>query len=203
MDAETREHMFEPFFTTKGPGKGTGMGLATVYGIVNQHQGWVRVASQVGKGSTFEVFFPAQITPGTEKDSITPSAPTAAVRAVETILVVEDERQLREMAKTILTRKGYRVLEAGNGVEALAVWREAGGCIDLVLTDLIMPEGLSGRELAKILTSDRPKLKVLYTSGYSLDLLDEDKSVFHAGNFISKPFRLTDLTDAVRRLLDE
>ena len=143
MDAATMARIFEPFFTTKEVGKGTGLGLATVYGIVKQHEGWIEVASEVGKGSTFNVFFPASSEP--VKAVAAEPFPAAQVPGGhETILVVEDEPVLRDMAHLILQDCGYQVLEAGSGAEALQVWDRHPGRIDLVLTDVVMPGGMSG-----------------------------------------------------------
>ena len=165
--------IFEPFFTTKEVGKGTGLGLATVYGIVKQHEGWIEVSSEVGKGSTFNVFFPASSAP------VTASAPESALAAAvrggqETILVVEDEPVLRDMAHLILQDCGYHVLEAGSGAEALRVWERNPDAIDLVLTDMVMPGGVSGRDLAVRLLANHPQLKVIFTSGYNVEEANTD-----------------------------
>ena len=156
MDPATMNRIFEPFFTTKEVGKGTGLGLATVYGIVKQHGGWVDVSSAVGRGTTFDVFFPADSQPvpaRTQEDAPKAQMPVGN----ETILVVEDEPVLREMANLILTSCGYRVLEAGSGVQALRSFGSGmDAAIDLVLTDMVMPEGISGMDLAeKLLLSNR------------------------------------------------
>jgi CheY-like chemotaxis protein len=137
MDQATMDRIFEPFFTTKEVGKGTGLGLATVYGIVKQHEGWIEVASEVGHGTTFSLYFPAsEAVAGGE---VQQAAPTAPVRGgKETILVVEDEAVLRQMARTILEDCGYRVMEAASGIEALKVWERHREAIDLVLTDMVM-----------------------------------------------------------------
>src|SRR5262249_54102837 len=148
MDAQTQSRIFEPFFTTKDVGKGTGLGLATVYGIAKQHQGWLELTSQVGVGTTFKLFLPKS-TKSLDASSEEPAAPPDQLSGhKETILLVEDEPMLRELAKLILKDYRYRVLEAGNGVEALKVWDEHKGQVDLLLTDMVMPEGLNGRELA-------------------------------------------------------
>jgi hypothetical protein len=144
MSKETLGRIFEPFFTTKEVGKGTGLGLATVYGIIKQHQGWVDVVSDLGVGTTFRVYFPAT-TKSAEGSSEKGLSKAAIKGGHETILLVEDEPVLRELARVILKDYKYRVLEAATGVEALKVWERNGGRIDLLLTDMVMPEGMSGR----------------------------------------------------------
>ena len=193
--------IFEPFFTTKEIGKGTGLGLATVYGISKQHDGWIDVASQPGKGSTFSVFFPANTKPVEARPSQV--ALDSEVRGgKETILIVEDEPVLRDMAHVILQECGYRVLEASSGREALAVWERQRGAIDLVLTDVVMPEGVSGMDLARKLIESKPKLKIVFASGYSMDNLDT--GFVHAGRgaFLQKPYTHITLAQAVRNALD-
>jgi CheY-like chemotaxis protein len=194
--------IFEPFFTTKEVGKGTGLGLATVYGIVKQHEGWVEVSSEVGQGTTFNVFFPASSEP--VKAPPPEVAPDAAVRCGhETILVVEDEPLLRDMAHLILQDCGYQVLEAGSGAEALQVWERHPGGIDLVLTDVVMPGGMSGRDLAVKLLASQPRLKIVFTSGYNVDEMNTD--FFRRGGavFLQKPYTRPKLAKAVRDCLDK
>src|SRR5206468_1222216 len=201
MDAATMSRIFEPFFTTKDVGKGTGLGLATVYGIVKQHDGWVEVASQLGQGTTFSVFFPA----GTEpvKAKAPESAPVSQVRGgKETILVVEDEPVLRNLANTILQECGYQVLEAATGVQALEVWNGHPGPIDLLLTDLVMPEGVSGMDLAQRLLATRPTLKIIFASGYNMGELDTDFIRKGRAVLLQKPYTHVTLTNAVRDCLD-
>src|SRR5205814_8638740 len=167
MEQATLARIFEPFFTTKEIGKGTGLGLATVYGIVKQHQGWIEVESQVGQGTTFKIYIPAKskarLTPDGKQSQEIPGGD-------ETILVVEDEVALRELVEEVLRKKGYTVLQASSGVQALKVWQRHKDQIDLVLTDMMMPEGVSGRELAEKVLTEKPDLKVIYSSGHSLDL---------------------------------
>jgi signal transduction histidine kinase len=201
MDAATMRRIFEPFFTTKEVGKGTGLGLATVYGIVKQHGGWIEVASQVGTGTTFSVFFPAGSEPVAAKT--TAPAPVAVVPGgKETILVVEDEPVLRDLAHTILEDCGYRILEASSGREALDVWNTSAGAIDLVLTDMIMPEGVSGMDLAETLLASKPRLKIIFASGYSMDELDTDFIRQGRATFLQKPYTHVSLAKAVRECLD-
>ncbi|GIW52088.1 MAG: hypothetical protein KatS3mg081_1443 [Gemmatimonadales bacterium] len=192
--------IFEPFFTTKEAGKGTGLGLATVYGVVRQHGGTVRVRSRVGQGTTFEIFLPLR------KESVT-AAGAEEVRprpkgGSETVLLVEDDPDVRSTVRTILERSGYRVLAASNGAEARGLWKERGAEIDLVITDLVMPGGMSGLELAQGLRSDRPGLKVLYVSGYSADFAGRKIELGPGERFLQKPFTLHSLLEAVRGALD-
>lgn len=199
MDATTLAHIFEPFFTTKELGKGTGLGLATVYGIVKQHEGWIEVESSAGHGTTFSIYLPASA----ESASASPEAALAATPSTEirsgheTILLVEDEPALRELARLILTGQGYQVFEASKGAEALEVWERHQDQIDVVLTDMVMPEGMSGKDLADRLQARRPDLKVVFTSGYTAAGMNKD-----GVRFLQKPYSRETLTQAVRDCLD-
>ncbi|HTA29763.1 MAG TPA: ATP-binding protein [Candidatus Cybelea sp.] len=199
MSAATLSHMFEPFFTTKETGQGTGLGLATVYGIVKQHQGWVLVESQVGKGSTFTIFLPCALEPGRAAPGLAPSAMSTGD---ETILVVEDEPALRELVVNILQMCGYRTFQAGTGQEALQVWEEHKAEIDLLLTDMVMPGGVSGPQLAQKLQAEDPGLKVIYTSGYSPGMAGKDIALLDGFNFLPKPYPPQKLAHLVRECLD-
>ena len=201
MDTPTMSHIFEPFFTTKDVGQGTGLGLATVYGIVKQHEGWVEVNSEPGKGSTFDVYLPASdAVPGVPKAAAAATGPVAG--GTETILIVEDEPILRSMARDILEECGYHILEASSGKEALDVWNRQANEIDLLLTDMVMPEGLSGMELAKQLLATRPRLKVVFTSGYTANEVNQEMLAQTRASFLSKPYTHTELAKAVRDCLD-
>ncbi len=199
MDAATLERAFEPFFTTKPRGKGSGLGLATVYGVVRQSGGHVEAESTPGAGTTFRVYLP-RVTEVAEAGA--EGADAAPLRGVETVLVVEDDERVRALARKVLEQAGYRVLVAAGGTEALATAESHDGPIDLLMTDVVMP-GMSGRTLTRRLTQRHPDLKVLYMSGYS----DEDiaqHGVFEAGTaFIKKPFTPTLLTKKLREVLDE
>lgn len=200
MDSQTLNRIFEPFFSTKEVGKGTGLGLATVYGIVRQHQGWIEVTSQVGVGTTFNILLPAlAVSTGiTDEDVATP----LSVRGGrETVLIVEDEPVLRELVREILGQYEYRLLEAGSGVEALKVWDEHPGSVDLLLTDMIMPEGMTGRDLAEQLRQRKPDLKVIYTSGYSPKIVGQGL-VESGALFLQKPYDPRRLAQIVRECLD-
>jgi two-component system, cell cycle sensor histidine kinase and response regulator CckA len=206
MDANTMSHMFEPFFTTKEPGKGTGLGLATVYGIVKQHQGWVVVESEIGQGSTFTIFLPSVLKPAEPVAASAAQTPAQAQSAMslgdETILVVEDEPALRELVVNVLELCGYRIYQARTGVEALKVWDKHKSEIDLLLTDMVMPEGMSGRQLAERLQAEDPALKVIYTSGYSPGMAGKDIALLEGFNFLAKPYPPSRLANVVRECLD-
>ena len=200
MDDQVLHRIFDPFFTTKEVGQGTGLGLATVHGITKLHGGWIEVSSQPGRGSVFQVFLPATSKP------LEPAAHErldADVRGgSETILVVEDEAELRLLARQVLEFYGYRVFEGATGAEALKLWPQHAREIDLLLTDMVMPEGMTGWELAEKLRSEKPELKVLCTSGYSLDLTKRNLDASDEIRFLQKPFRPQALALAVRECLD-
>ena len=200
IDPDTLRRIFEPFFTTKEVGKGTGLGLATVYGIVNQHQGWIEVDSEVGWGSTFRVFLP-MATESTPADHGKVSQP-AARGGHETILVVEDEELVRELVCSVLEGHGYKILQAETGVKALDVWQIHKKKIDLLLTDLVMPDRLNGRELAEKLRAERPKLKVIFTSGYTADVVGKDFVAQRGLHYLQKPYDPQKLAATVRNCLD-
>ena len=202
MDSATMAHIFEPFFTTKDIGQGTGLGLATVYGIVKQHDGWVEVNSEPGKGSTFDVYLPASdAVPGQARAAAADTGPVAG--GTETILIVEDEPILRSMARDILEERGYHIVEASSGKEALDVWDRQADKIDLLLTDMVMPEGLSGVDLARQLLASRPRLKVVFTSGYTANEVNQEMLTQTRASFLSKPYTHTELEKAVRDCLDQ
>jgi CheY-like chemotaxis protein len=200
IPAENVRRIFEPFFTTKQVGKGTGLGLATVYGIVKQHQGWVEVESEPGKGSTFRVFLPRSM----EAAQVAAERPAEPVArgGTETILVVEDEAPVRELVCNLLARHGYQILQAESGAKALQVWRESKDRISLLLTDLIMPDQLNGRELAEKLWAEQPQLKVIFTSGYSAEVVGKDFVLRPGLNYLQKPYHPQKLALAVRDCLD-
>jgi two-component system cell cycle sensor histidine kinase/response regulator CckA len=216
MTAEIKARIFEPFFTTKEKGKGTGLGLATVFGIVKQNQGHVWVYSEPDQGTTFKIYLPragmpragmprAGI-PHVSEDARTPShlptrgaAPTA--RGSETLLLVEDESGVRELVRDILAAQGYRVLAAQDGVEALQVAGKHEGPIHLLVTDVVMPR-LSGRALADQLRSGRPEMRVLFTSGYTDNAIVRHGVLEEGVHFLSKPFELETLARKVQEVLD-
>jgi PAS domain S-box-containing protein len=201
MDTTIRSRIFEPFFTTKEVGKGTGMGLATVYGIVKQHRGWIEVESQVNRGTTFRVYLPVT-DQQVEEPAFEPTVVKPLRGGQETILMVEDEPVLRELVEAVLTDQGYRVLAAESGSDALRVWKEHAGAIDLLFTDMVMPGGMTGRELAQQLKPRDPKLKVIYTSGYSKETMDRSFALREGLNFLAKPYRPPALVQMVRNILD-
>jgi len=202
MDSATRARIFEPFFTTKEVGKGAGLGLATVYGIVKQHDSWIEVESEPGAGATFDVFFPVA-TQTAQMAEEKPGPVESIVGGTETILLVEDEPLLREMARDILESYGYRILEASSGKEALGMWDLIHGKIDLLLTDMIMPDGVSGAELAQRLMAGQPHLKVIFTSGYTASEVNPEMLAKTGARYLQKPFTQDVLAKAVRDTLDE
>lgn len=201
ISQENIVRIFEPFFTTKEVGKGTGLGLATVYGIVKQHRGWVELVSELGKGTTFKIILPMI---ATTSISATQKVEPAVCGGTETILLVEDEEAVRFLARRILTGFGYRILDAASGTEAMAVWRANQATIDVLLTDIVMPGGMTGRELATILSAEKPGLKVIFTSGYSAELAGKDTDFFWRGKtiFLQKPYSRNTLAQTVRDCLD-
>lgn len=199
MDARTKARIFQPFFTTKPKGHGTGLGLATVYGVVNQSRGAIVVESEPGQGTTFKVYLPVTAEPVA---AAAPVAVAAATRGNETILIVEDDEGVRFLATELLTRRGYRVLVAVGGASAIAVEAAEAGTIDLLLTDIILP-GQSGFELATLLMTQRPLMKVLYISGYSDDSFIKRGELPAGAPFLQKPFSATDLAGKVRAVLDQ
>src|SRR6267378_3111158 len=199
MDEATQKHLFEPFFTTKEVGKGTGLGLATVYGIVKQSGGYIWVYSESGHGTTVKIYLPR--VPGVAEAPVPVTEPTPVRGGDETVLLVEDAAPVRTLARRSLEARGYRVLEAPDGPAALALSASHGGGIDILVNDVVMP-GMSGRELAERLAPQRPTMKVLYTSGYTDDTMVR-QGVLNAGvAFLQKPFVPDTLTRKVREVLD-
>jgi two-component system, cell cycle sensor histidine kinase and response regulator CckA len=198
IDDETLEHIFEPFYTTKGVGKGTGLGLAMVHGIVKRHKGHVSLFSQLGAGTTFRIYFPALVS-NTEIEGF-PSGPMPRGGS-ETILVVDDEKMIRDLCSRFLTQAGYKVIEANNGVDALLVYQERGGEIAMVLLDLIMPE-MSGMKCLEGLLALNPSVKVVVASGYAANGSVKDAVAIGAKRFINKPYAVRQALETVRAVLD-
>jgi len=196
---EILPRIFEPFFTTKPEGKGTGMGLATVYGIVKQHKGWIQVQSQSGQGATFQVFLPLGNSPA---EAARGSGNVPPPRGSETILLVEDEPGLLHLSHSILERHGYQVLTAANAQEAFNQWRQHRARVTLLLTDLVMPGGCNGLELARRLRSEKPLLKVIFASGYSASIASQDFKLLPGEALLQKPFGTNQLLAMVRESLD-
>jgi signal transduction histidine kinase/DNA-binding NtrC family response regulator len=197
---ENLPRIFEPFYTTKDVGKGTGLGLATVFGIVQQHQGWITVYSEVGRGTIFRIYLP-RLAAKSGQESGQPE-PATLRGGNEMILLVEDEGALRSSMRKALSQLGYRMLESVNGVEALKVWEQHRNEIDLLLTDMVMPGGMTGKDLAEKLLNENPKLKVIYTSGYSVNVVGRDFPLEEGVNFLAKPFGTYKLVQIVRKKLD-
>ncbi|MGB5399244.1 MAG: response regulator, partial [Thermoanaerobaculia bacterium] len=201
IDPSIQGQIFEPFFSTKDPSEGTGLGLSTVYGIVQQSGGYIRVESELGRGACFEVYLPAvsePVEPSTE-EIVEPTSPSGT----ETVLLVEDEDAVRGLLRRFMDAKGYRVLEASDGEEALKVVDEESGQIDLLFTDLVMP-GMGGFELAHRLEAKLPEVKILFMSGYSegADAFFKSGLVSDARSFLQKPFSTDLLAQRLREVLD-
>jgi CheY-like chemotaxis protein len=202
MNRETKEHAFDPFFTTKEAGKGTGLGLATVYGIVKQSGGYVWIYSEPGEGTSVKLYFPevsaaAAFGPSAELQTATRSSK----RGSETILLVEDEEAVRGLACRILEKQGYRVIPAQHGRDAMDIATKEEGRIDLVLTDVVMP-GMNGRGLVERLSGIRPSIKSLYMSGYTDDDIIRRGFLEPSKSFLQKPFTTDALLQTVRKVLD-
>jgi CheY-like chemotaxis protein len=201
MDAETQSHIFEPFFSTKGT-KGTGLGLSTVYGIIQQSGGHIAVNSEVGRGTIFKIYLPRIVESGelaAARSAVTPVQ--KRTQPMETVLIVEDEANLRRMACHYLETQGYKILEAADGAAAMQVCVAHPGPIHLLLTDVIMP-GMNGHEVAKRVVSLRPTAKVLYMSGYAENAIGHNGTLDEGTNLLQKPFTLQALKEKVREVLD-
>ncbi|MEO7426984.1 MAG: response regulator [Fibrobacteria bacterium] len=200
ISREVLARLFEPFFTTKGDGKGTGLGLTGAYSIVQQHEGWIEVKSEVGHGSEFRIFLPAS------REKAAPESPAARdadiTRGAETILVVEDEPLLRKLVHIILEESGYQVLTADSGRQSLELFEHHRGGIDLVLTDMILADGMTGKELAALLKIKQPGLNIIYTSGYGIEQINMKTPLERDTFFLPKPFQRLELTKMIRECLD-
>jgi CheY-like chemotaxis protein len=199
---EVLPHIFEPFFTTKEAGKGTGLGLATVHGVVKRHQGWIEVGSRLKGGTTFKIYLPVikcQSAPARAQ-----AVPSRPADGKETILLVEDELSVRAISRRVLEKHGYKVLEASSAPEAMALWKANSERISLLLTDVVMPNGLTGFGLAEQLCIDRPGLKTIFMSGYSPGSIGPASEFLRArkGYFLQKPCGAQKLVNTVRQCLD-
>jgi two-component system cell cycle sensor histidine kinase/response regulator CckA len=201
MSRDTREHAFDPFFTTKEAGKGTGLGLATVYGIVKQSGGYVWIYSEPELGTTLKLYFPEVSSSAALTASEPRTASSETSRGSETILLVEDEEAVRSLTSRILKKQGYRVMAAQHGREAMEMAAKEEGWIDLVLTDVVMP-GMNGRGLVERLTGIRPRIKSLYMSGYTDDDIIRRGFIEPSKSFLQKPFTSDALLQTVRKVLD-
>jgi CheY-like chemotaxis protein len=198
MDPETIQQVFEPFFTTKEPGKGTGLGLATVYGIVKQHGGFINVESELGKGTTFQLFLPASTGMAEEREARHDENPR---RGSETILLAEDHDGLRRSAKEMLEGLGYRVMSAENGLEAVRLFETNADRIDLAILDVVMP-AQSGPQTYAQLTALQPNLKVIFTTGYTTEVASLASVIQKGAGFLQKPYSQRSLGLKIRELLD-
>ncbi|HEV2330827.1 MAG TPA: response regulator [Verrucomicrobiae bacterium] len=200
ISPEILPKIFEPFFTTKEPGKGTGLGLATVFGIVQQHQGWVSVYSEPGHGASFRIYLPQLARNAAQRPANQNGLEMRGGK--ETILLAEDDPILCASVHRALAKLGYTVLEARSGTRALETWKKNSSRIDLLLTDLVMPGGMTGKELGQQILTDNPKLKVIYMSGYSAEIVGRDFPLEEGFNFLVKPFQVEKLAAAIRARLD-
>jgi len=198
MDAETIEQIFEPFFTTKEMGKGTGLGLATVYGIVKQHSGFINVESEVGKGTTFQIYLPAGNGMAEPREAQSDENPR---KGSETILLAEDHDGLRQSAQEMMEALGYRILLAANGMEAVRLFRENSDKVDLVILDVVMP-GLSGPDAYSKMTSIRPDLRVVFTTGYTSEVMHLTSLIDRGAGFLQKPYGQRSIGLKIRDILD-
>ena len=204
MNDEVRARIFEPFFTTKERGRGTGLGLATAFGIVKQSGGHIRVYSKVGQGTTFRIYLPRSWEAKALHEASVrafPAVATSRPYGSETVLLVEDEAPVRDLAVRVLESCGYQVLAAGDGLEALQIGEQHDGPVHLLLTDVVLPQ-MSGVELAEQLQSARPEMRVLYMSGYTDDAIAQHGVLAPGVSFLPKPFTIEDLTQKVREVLE-
>lgn len=193
-------HIFEPFYTTKEKGKGTGLGLATVYGIVKQSSGFIWVASELGIGTTFRIYFPRVETRARKASDVDGAHSTVDLHGSETVLLVEDENAVRHPASEFLKRCGYTVIEAKDGLQAVEAASRRKGPIDLMVTDVVMP-GMSGGPSAELLAEKYPEMKVLFVSGYSQNVVLGHNILNVQTNFLQKPFTLKSLAAKIREVL--
>jgi len=200
ISPEIKARIFEPFFTTKGVGEGTGLGLATVFGIVQQHQGWIDLYSEFGHGATFRIYLPQRT--GTVGQTAVKKTQISLPGGHETILLVEDDQALRQSMQQMLVKLGYHTFVAATALSALEVWKHRRTEINLLLTDLMMPDGMNGKELARRLLQENPNLKVIYMSGYSADIADQDLPLDEGVNFLAKPVDSTKFAQTIRARLD-
>jgi CheY-like chemotaxis protein len=201
IDAQGLAHLFEPFYTTKEAGKGTGLGLATVFGIVKQHQGWIEVVTQMNVGTTFSLYFP--VSSHLNSRPVEDFNQPPPVTGTETILLAEDDPSLRDMVQEVLSLHGYRVLAVSSGPAALEAWHHEERPIDLLLTDLVMPGGMMGTDVAAELRRANPALKVIFTTGYSPGVAGTNPALQDEMSFLAKPYSPNKLAEIVRNCLDD
>jgi two-component system, cell cycle sensor histidine kinase and response regulator CckA len=196
---ENLARIFEPFFTTKQPGRGTGLGLSMVQSVVKQHRGWVEVDSEIGHGTTFTIYLPTAPSAALPRGTDNAAAPRE--RASGTILLVEDEADLRTTTRALLQQRGYTVIEAANGAEAVEQWSRHAHEISLIYTDLVLPDGMTGRTLAERAQRERPDIKIIFTTGYSRDVAGRELRLCEGENFVQKPCHPNRMLQILRRSL--
>ncbi|HEV2692438.1 MAG TPA: ATP-binding protein, partial [Verrucomicrobiae bacterium] len=202
IPAENRARIFEPYFTTKAAGKGTGLGLATVFGIVQQHKGWVDVESEVGRGTTFRIYFPRLAKIALAPQKTEQPKLSNLFGGNEFILLVEDDDFLRTSSCNTLSRLGYHVIPVNNGIKAMEIWQTRQDDIQMLVTDLVLPGGMTGNKLGELLLKQKPELKVVYVSGYSSESAGTPVTLKEGVNFLSKPYHAHKLAETIRKSLD-
>jgi hypothetical protein len=202
IELEIIGRIFEPFFSTKGGGKERGLGLAEVHSAIKQHRGWIEVSSQPRQGATFRIFLPATPQEWLETPGEAPAEPAKVGGGPEKILIVEDEPALLALASNVLESYGYEIMTAETGEEAIEKWKSVDGNIDLLLTDVVIPGGIGGSDLARQFRKEKPQLKIIYTSGFNKETLSADEKVEEGVNFLPKPYLSAALAQVVRTQLD-
>jgi CheY-like chemotaxis protein len=200
MDEVTLQRIFEPFFTTKGVGKGTGMGLAMVYATVQQHKGWINVKSQQGKGTSFSIYLPVCQSPAEEVPTVTAPLPIEDKVEPMRVLLVEDDPAVRRVMQQMLKRSGCSVLESNNAEDGYQKWSAYRQYIDLIITDLVMPGGQTGEDLARRVLQEKPDVNVVYCSGYSPSLFENGNNLIRPENFLAKPYDTQKVTNLLRQI---
>ncbi len=200
MDSDIIQHLFEPFFTTKDVGKGTGLGLATVHGMVNQHQGWIEVESKIGQGTCFDIYLP--VADDSPEKPFPQAEPSEIPSGKETVLMIEEQQALRQLVREVLQNHGYQVLEAPGAAEALRLWDGSASKIDLAMIDVSLLNDMSGRDVAARLWEENPRLPVIFVCDYTQEMAERNEESGHSVTYLSKPYRPEQLIQVVRSAID-